>query len=173
MNKTATIATSLLFSLSLLFTGCGGGGTVVVPNDPVAAGEQVKEHYVEAIGELNALLGQDLSAEELKPKAEELLNKYIAKFIAIGHVRETFSEEDQGIFAENSETSGILPAEEYKVYLDGLDKYRTEDEDLGKILAEFNILSLYSNFKELRGVDASKLKKQGLDEYLEKYENKD
>jgi hypothetical protein len=112
----AVIATILLLSWAL--GACGGGdndnpsdepgnGTPGTNADATATdvsgsveelGDEVTQHYFDALDEMETLLGRELPTDSLRTEIQTLKDKYIETFVSYGHKREAMSDGDREVF---------------------------------------------------------------------------
>ena len=151
---------SIIFLSILLAAGCGGeaaDGTDEISNqvevitDPEALGNRVADIYEEMYADLNDLVSQGLSAEEVWPELTAMKEDYISQFVELGAIREGMTEEQKQA-ANRALTSRFydLDQDVFNSVNDAIILYRDQDNSLANEISQMNILTQYADYELLR-----------------------
>ncbi len=163
---------SIIFLSILLTAACGGEtaeGTEEISNqvevitDPEALGNRVADIYEEMYADLNDLVNQGLSAEELWPEIRVMKEAYIGQFVELGAVREGITEE-QKQSADRVLTSRFynLDMDVFNSVNDAIIFYRDQDNSLSNEISQMNILTQYSDYELLRHQEPEEAARLGI-----------
>ncbi len=163
---------SIIFLSILLAAGCGGetaDGTdetfdqVEEVTDPEALGNRVADIYEEMYADLNDLVNQGLSAEELWPEIRVMKEAYITQFVELGAIREGMTEE-QRHSADRALTSRFydLDMDVFNSVNDAIIFYREQDNSLANQISQMNILTQYSDYELLRQQEPEEAARLGI-----------
>jgi len=151
---------SIIFLSILLAAGCGGeaaDGTdetsnrVEVITDPEALGNRVVDIYEEMYADLNDLVSQGLSAEEVWPELTAMKEDYISQFVELGAIREGMTEgQKQTINLTINSRLYNLDMDVFNSVNDAITFYRDQDNSLANEISQMNILTQYSDYELLR-----------------------
>ena len=138
-------------------SGVGGRGT------PQEIGAAVSAAYEEAMIEVTGLLDLRGSAASLRPKVEQLKEKYVARLVTLGKRREALAREGRAV-VDAAIAKGLqeLPADLCAAFGEGQAYYHSQDLELGNLIASFNIITRYANFDLLRSQEPEEVERLGL-----------
>ena len=163
---------SIIFLSILLAAGCGGetaDGTdetsdqVEEVTDPEAFGNSVADIYEEMYASLNELVSRGLTAEELWPEITSMKENYIARFVALGAIREGMTEEQKQT-ANRTLTSRFynLDMDVFNSVNDAIVLYRDQDNALANEISQMNILTQYADYTLLRQQEPEEAARLGI-----------
>jgi hypothetical protein len=130
----------------------GDSTATAVSDDPAELGDEVSQHYFDALDELEALLGRELPADSLRTEVQRLKDGYIETFVSYGYKREAMSEADRATFdarvqaAITLSTPGALDA--ISTATNGL--ISVGETELADEIMSFNIITQYTFFDLLK-----------------------
>jgi len=134
--------------------GAGSTTTGVEAEDmtPDEVGDAVGATWAAAIQELVALLESKPEASAVKSQVEQLKESYIGELVALGRLREAFSDSDKARVSSGITTALDAFADEpwFTSYMEIYDGYSDGDLDFANLLASFNILTQYADFDLLK-----------------------
>lgn len=152
--------TAIIFLSILLTVGCGGetadraddtSDQAEEITDPEALGNSVADVYEEMYASLNELVSRGLTAEELWPEITAMKENYIARFVALGAIREGMTEEQKQT-ANRTLTSRFydLDMDVFNSVNDAIILYRDQDNALSNEISQMNILTQYADYELLK-----------------------
>ena len=160
----------------LLLSGCGpsadqgasasgsptaaSGGSQATPEEIGAA---VSALYQQAMSEVAGLMGPRPDGATLRPQVEGLKATYVERLVALGKQREALSAGDRAT-VDAKITTGIdgLSPELYAAYRESQAHYRSQDLELGNLIASFNIIAQYANYDLVRSQEPEEAARLGL-----------
>jgi hypothetical protein len=127
-------------------------------------GDEVTQHYFDALDELEALLGRGLPPDSLRTEAQSLKDEYIATFVSYGQLREAMSEADRDIFDARVHLAVTLST---PAALDALNTSRASLIEDGEIaladeIMSFNIITQYVFFDLLKAQEPEEAQRLGI-----------
>lgn len=164
--------TASIFLSILLAAGCGGEAAdgadensdrVEVITDPEALGNRVADIYEEMYADLNGLVSQGLSAEEVWPELTAMKEDYISQFVELGAVREGMTEgQKQTINLTINSRFYNLDMDVFNSVNDAIIFYRDQDNSLSNEISQMNILTQYSDYELLRQQEPEEAARLGI-----------
>ena len=177
-------AIAMILVLAWALVACGGGddddsasdagngtpGTNVdatataASGDPAELGDEVSQHYFDALDELEAVLGRELPADSLRTEVQRLKDGYIETFVSYGYKREAMSEADRATFdarvqrAITLSTPGALDA--ISTARNGL--ISDGETELADEIMSFNIITQYTFFDLLKAQEPNEAQRLGI-----------
>ena len=164
--------TAIILLSIILAAGCGGEaaeGTDGTSSqfeevtDPEALGNTIADIYVEMYANLNDLLNQGLSAEELWPELTAMKEDYISQFVALGAVREGMTEGQKQVINQTLHSRFYnLDSDVFNSVNDAIIHYREQDNSLANEISQMNILTQYSDYELLRDQEPEEAVRLGI-----------
>jgi hypothetical protein len=176
------IATILLLPWAL--GACGGGddanpadepgnGTPGTNADAAATdvsgsveelGDEVTQHYFDALDEMETLLGRELPPDSLRTEIQTLKDKYIETFVSYGHKREAMSDADREVFDSRVRLAVTLST---PGALDTMNKAQASliedgEKEMADEVMSFNIITQYVFFDLLKAQEPEEAQRLGV-----------
>nr|AOS48145.1 hypothetical protein [uncultured bacterium] len=176
------LAGILCTCLVLVFLGCGGDDSHSSPGTAAASattsttaqasemspdelGDAIAATWSEAIQELVALLEGQPEPSAVRSQVEDLKETYITELVALGHLREAFSDSEKAQVEARVQTELAKTADEpwFVSYTDIYNAYPEDDLEFKNLLASFNILTQYAFFDLLKQQEPEEAARLGID----------
>ncbi len=164
--------TAIIFLSILLAAGCGGEAADGADEtsdqaeeitDPEIYGNRVADIYEDMYANLNDLVNQGLSAEELWPEITTMKEDYIRQFVELGAVKEGMTEE------QKQAANRTIRSRFYNFDTDLLNSvndaiifYREQDNSLANEISQMNILTQYADYELLREQEPEEAARLGI-----------
>lgn len=156
----------------MLAAGCGGEtaeGTDETSDqfeeitDPEDLGNTIADIYEEMYTNLNDLVNQGLSAEELLPELTAMKEDYISQFVELGAIREGMTEGQKQVINQTIHSRFYnLDTDLFNSVNDAIIHYREQDNSLANEISQMNILTQYADYELLRDQEPEEAVRLGI-----------
>lgn len=164
--------TAIIFLSIMLAAGCGGetaegtdeaSGQFEEITDPEYLGNTIADIYEEMYANLNDLVNQGLSAEELLPELTAMKEDYISQFVELGAIREGMTEGQKQVINQTMRSRFYnLDTDLLNSVNDAIIHYREQDNSLANEISQMNILTQYADYELLRDQEPEEAVRLGI-----------
>lgn len=128
-------------------------------------GQRIGGLYLKAMRNVMQLVESRPDVQELKPKVSELKENTIQELIKLGEIRKSMDTSQKAIVnMDITSEMRKMDKNDFQVFSDVINHYRSLDNDLANLIADFNIITQYADFELLKKQNPKEFKRLGLGE---------
>ena len=161
----------IIVAMGIAFSSCSGNSSQSVPEEvkpkgltPEELGGEISDLYKRALVEVTDLTKESPAATDVQPKIVELKEKYIQELVELGRKREALEDEGKSKvdLTIRMALQNAYSATTYTAYTEAINVY-LDNSKFYKLLADFNIITQYSNFDLLKQQEPEEAQRLGIE----------
>jgi hypothetical protein len=151
----------LVWALALL--GGLAWVTLAQAQPPDDLGKAIAANYLDALKKVNELMKARPEPTDLSPKMAALKEETIKKMVEVGQkVAKLNDAGKKKVDAKVSMALGSTPQDLFKAFSEGQQFYAKKDDNLGKTIKDFNIITQYALFDLLKKQEPKEAERLGI-----------
>jgi hypothetical protein len=153
--------TAVIMVLALL---CGLAlVTLAQAQSPDELGKAIVDNYYDSLKKLTGLMKDQPEPADLTPKVDALKEETIKKMVELGQKVAKLDEAGKKkVDAKVSMGLSNTPMDVFKAFSEGQQFYAKKDDNLGKTIKDFNIITQYAVFDLLKKQDPKEAERLGI-----------
>ena len=164
-----------IVAMGIAFSSCSGNSSQSVKEEvteevkpkgltPEELGGEISDLYKRALVEVTDLTKESPAATDVQPKIVELKEKYIQELVELGRKREALEDEGKSKvdLTIRMALQNAYSATTYTAYTEAINVY-LDNSKFYKLLADFNIITQYSNFDLLKQQEPEEAQRLGIE----------